>query len=99
MKNEIEKIIARLLSCTDGKYIEEIYAKDGSIVNGEFGNWVGLMVETCPEFTNESRDGSLSLYDCINDIEDEARSFRLVISVEPNMASRGHGTILYKKGE
>ena len=91
IKNEIDHVIKRLLDCSDGKHIEEIYAKAGSIVNGEFGNWVGLMVEVCPEFQNES------LYDCINDIEDEERGFELVISVEPNTVERGHGTVLWKR--
>lgn len=92
IRREVENIISRLLDCSDGKHIEEVYAKTGSIVNGEFGNWVGLMVEVCPEFQNES------LYDCINDIEDEERGFELVISVEPNTVERGHGTVLWKRG-
>lgn len=91
MNNAINEIINRLLNCSDGKHITEIYAKEGSIVRGEFTNWVGLMVETDTEFVNES------LYDVINDIEEEEREFTLVISVEPDTVERGHGTVLWKK--
>lgn len=87
----VKNIIDKLLSCSDGKHITEIYAKEGSIVNGEFTNWVGLMVETDTEFVNES------LYDCINDIEEDSFPFTLVISTEPDTVERGHGTVLYKK--
>lgn len=91
MNNTINEIINRLLNCSDGKHITEIYAKEGSIVRGEFTNWVGLMIETDTEFVNES------LYDVINDIEEEEREFTLVISVEPDTVERGHGTVLWKK--
>jgi len=90
-KQELEETINTILSCSDGSYIEEIYAKAGSIRNGLFTNWVGLMVELNPEFENKS------LYDVIDQLEDTDRDFTLVISVEPNGVERGHGTILWKK--
>lgn len=93
MNKIIGEIISRLLDCSDGKYITEIYAKEGSIVRGEFTNWVGLMIETDTEFVNES------LYDIINNIEEEPHSFTLTISVEPDTIERGHGTTLWKKGD
>ena len=92
-KEIIDSIIKRLLSCKDGEAITEIYAKNGSIVRGEFTDWVGLMIETRPESENES------LYDLINDIDEEDYEFTLVISVEPDTVERGQGTVLYKKGE
>ena len=93
MKEKIKEIINKILACSDGKYITEIYAKDGTIVNGEFTNWVSLMIETIPEFVNES------LYDAIFDIEEETHPFTLHLSVEPDTVERGHGTVLWKKGE
>ena len=91
MNKYAEAIVNRILSCSDAKFVTEIYAKERSIVNGEFGNWVGLMVEVDPEFTNES------LYDVINDMEEEKWPFTLVISVEPDTVERGHGTILWNR--
>lgn len=90
-KDIMMSIIDKLISCSDGKYITEIYAKDGSIVDGEFTNWVGLMIETDTEFVNES------LYDCINDLEEGNYPFMLHISVEPDTVERGHGITLYKR--
>ena len=91
-KNEIQNVIEKLLSCKDAAYIDEIYAKEGSFDrNGQFSNWVGLMVEVPANFKNTD------LYAVIDDIEDENRNFTLVISVEPNTVERGHGRILYNK--
>lgn len=87
----IATIIETILSCDDKEYIEEIYAKSGSIVNGLFTNWVGLMIELNPEFVNKS------LYNTIDDIEESFKDFTLVISTEPNTVERGHGTILWRK--
>ena len=91
MNKYAEAIVNRILSCSDAKFVTEIYAKERSIVNGEFGNQKSLMVEVDPEFTNES------LYDVINDMEEEKWPFTLVISVEPDTVERGHGTILWKR--
>lgn len=85
------KAIETVLSCEDSKYIEEIYAKEGSFRNGLLTNWVGLMVELSPEFVNKS------LYNAIDDAEDNCTEFTLVISTEPNTVERGHGTVLWVK--
>lgn len=90
-KNLIETVVEKILSCEDGKYVDEIYAKDGSFRNGLFTNWVGLMVELCPEFENKS------LYDTIDDLEEQCEDFTLVISTEPNAAERGTGTVLWRR--
>lgn len=87
----IEDVIKAILSCSDGSYVEEIYAKEGSFRNGLFSNWVGLMVELAPEFENKS------LYDVIDEQEEACNSFTLVISTEPNTVERGTGTVLWKK--
>lgn len=87
----IANVVDKLLSCEDGKYIEEIYAKDGSFRNGLFTNWVGLMVELNPEFENKS------LYDTIDDLEERCEAFTLVISTEPNTVERGTGTVLWRR--
>ncbi len=92
-KEIIKNIIKELVMCPDGKHITEIYAKRGSIVNGEFTNWIGLMIETDPEFVNES------LYDVIDNIEDRSYPFSLAISIEPDTVERGHGEIIYRKGD
>lgn len=89
----IEELINLILS-TNNTGIIEIYAKDGSIINGSFGNWVGLMIETDPEFPNESLDDVL---DIIEQKDFSKYDFRLVISTEPNDMERGHGTILWSK--
>lgn len=85
------KAIEIVLSCEDSKYIEEIYAKDGSFRNGLLTDWVGLMIELNPEFVNKS------LYDAIDAAEDNCSGFALVISTEPNTVERGHGTVLWVK--
>lgn len=90
--NYLSKVIETVLSCEDGKYIEEIYIKEGSIINGLLTNWVGVMIELNPEFVNKS------LYDLIDDIEEECENFTLVISIEPNNSDRGYGTVIWKKG-
>ena len=96
-KEIVSNVIKELLSCSDGKYITEIYAKDGSIKNGEFTNWISIMIETDTKFVNES------LYDCMDDIEerieDGGYDFRLILSIEPDTVERGHGTVLWKKGD
>ena len=51
------------------------------------------MVETDPGFINDT------LYDTIDDIEEKSFPFTLVISVEPDMAERGHGYVLYRWSE
>ena len=79
----ISKAVEKILSCSDGQYVEEIYAKDGSFRNGLFSNWVGLMVELSPGFKNKS------LYDVIDKLQDDCSSFTLVISTEPNTVERG----------
>lgn len=94
-KNIVEHIITTLLQCSDGKYITEIFVKDGSYRKGFFGNWVAFMVELDPEFSNES------LYDTINNLDDELESLdtTFVISTEIDTIDRSVGTILYKRGE
>ncbi len=89
--NVISEVIESILSCSDGEYVEEIYAKEGSFRNGLFSNWVGLMVELSPEFENKS------LYDVIDEQEEKCNSFTLVISTEPNTVERGNGTVLWIK--
>lgn len=89
--NTISEVIESILSCSDGKYVEEIYAKEGSFRNGLFSNWVGLMIELTPEFENKS------LYDVIDEQEEKCNSFTLVISTEPNTVERGNGTVLWIK--
>ena len=85
--------IEAVLSCDDGKYVEEVYAKDGSFVNGLFSNWVSLMVELNPEFKNKS------LYDVIDAVEDSCTDFTLIISTEPNTVEHGCGTVLWRREE
>lgn len=85
--------IEAVLSCDDGKYVEEVYAKDGSFVNGLFSNWVSLMIELNPEFKNKS------LYNVIDNVEESCTDFTLIISTEPNTAERGCGTVLWRREE
>ncbi len=89
----VKSIINRLISCSDGKHITEIYAKNGSIIDGKFTDRIGLMIETDPDFINDT------LYDTIDDIEEKSYPFTLVISIEPDMAERGHGYVLYRRSE
>lgn len=90
-KSELDNIIERILACSDGRYITEIYAQKESINDGELTGTVSLMVET--EISFENTD----LYDTINDLEEEKHSFRLYISVEPDFVERGYGITLWKK--
>ena len=92
-KEAVKNIINEILSCSDAGYITEIYAESWSVKNGDFTNPVCLMVETTPQFSNNT------LYDCINDIEERIYPFELRISVEPDAAERGHGITLWRKGE
>ena len=89
--NTILEAVEKILSCSDGHYVEEIYAKEGSFRNGLFSNWVGLMIELSPEFKNKS------LYEVIDELEDNCASFTFVISTEPNAVERGSGTVLWVK--
>lgn len=88
---KIEKVIETILACPDGKYVEEIYAKEGSFRKGLFTNWIGLMIELSPEFVNKS------LYNIIDELEETCDDFTLVISTEPNTVERGNGTVLWVK--
>lgn len=89
--NDIQNIMDRLLGCSDSKYITRIYAKDGSIVNGSFGNWVGLVVEVSPEFTNES------LYDLMDDIQDEPHPYSFALTIDVDDMEKGNGVDLWKR--
>ncbi len=91
-KEIIRNIIDELLSCSDGKYITEIYAKKWSVNNGEFTDLICLMIETDRLFSNNT------LYGCMDDIEERIYPFELRLSVEPDMVERGHGITLWKKG-
>lgn len=92
-RHTVEKIVKALLSCSDAKYIEEIYAKEGSFRDELFTNWIGLMIELSPEFIDKD------LYKTIDNLEETHNAFTLVISTEPNTAERGHGIVLWKKEE
>ena len=94
-KGKIEFIISELLSCSDGSYIKEIYAKPGSFRGGYFGNWIGIMVVVSMPFSNTD------LYETLDTLEDKLASSQIsiVISIEPDQADRGHGIVLYKEGQ
>lgn len=85
------KAIETVLSCEDSKYVEEIYAKEGSFRNGLLTDQVRIMVELNPEFVNKS------LYNAIDNAEESCQGFTLVISTEPNTVERGDGTVLWIK--
>lgn len=89
--NTLNTIVDTILSTDESKYITEIYIKNGSIYKGLLTNWVRLMIEVDPEFVNKS------LYDILNQLEDEYEDIHLAISIEPNTVERGHGTIIYQK--
>ncbi len=84
-------IILELLNCSDGKYITEIYAKEGSVIGGEFTGWISLMIEADPAFVNES------LYGVMDDIDERYHPFTLHLSIEPDMVERGHGIVLWTR--
>lgn len=91
--NVVLKIIESLLNCSDARYIEEIYAKDGVFdESGNLTNWVALMIELNPDFADSD------LYETISNLESAYSDFDLILSTEPNMADRGHGTVLWKRG-
>ena len=89
----VSEIIESILECADTSYIEEIYAKDGVFdVNQNLTNWVALMIELSPNFVNND------LYETISVLESTNSNFDLILSTEPNMAGRGHGTVLWERG-
>ena len=91
--NAISKIIESLLECSDARFIDEIYAKDGIFdESGNLTNWVAMMIELNPDFIDSD------LYETISNLESAYSDFDLVLSTEPNMADRGHGTVLWKRG-
>lgn len=91
--NTLHTILSSILNSADSNQIAEIYIKNGSIRQGLLTNWIRLMIEVDPEFVNKS------LYETINNLEDEYEDIHLTISIEPNTVERGHGTILYKREE
>ncbi len=92
-KELIKDIIDTILSCSDGKYVSEIFAKDFSFRDGEFTDLVNLMIEFDFGFKNTT------LYDTLNDLEDESYPFHLILSTEPDTVERSHGIVLWKRGQ
>lgn len=90
----VNNIIDEILKCNDAAQITEIYAKDGSYRHdGDFGDWVALMIEVRPGFIDTD------LISLTGEMELRSYPFDLTISIEPDMVERGHGTILWKRGE
>lgn len=90
-REEINNIIKRILKCKDAVYITEIYTPSACMIGEKFKDWVNLMICVTPDFNNTD------LYDLLNDIDDEERPFTVSVSVEPDMAERGTGIVLWKK--
>ena len=92
MNKYAEAIINRILSCSDAKFVTEIYAQFDSMQGEEFTSEVNLMVCVIPGFRNGD------LYATLNDLEDNGEfPFDLLISVEPDCVERGRGVILWRK--
>ena len=88
----VNNIIKEILRCADAEYITEIYAKDGSYRHdGDFGDWVALMIEVHPGFVNTD------LIERTGEMELRSYPFDLTISIEQDMVERGHGTVLWKR--
>ena len=96
-RKDIEEVVNKLLSCRGGKYVTEIFAKEGCIKNGRLGDWVGLMVEVKAEIFNTDLDADLD--DVMDDMMDIERPYTLVISSEPDMLDRSYGTVIWKRNE
>lgn len=91
-KTEIDNIVSRILASRDASHITEIYVSNGSMTNGNFKDYVGMMVCYDDGFKN------IDLADIIFDINEETRSFYLILSAEPDTVERGHGITLWKRG-
>ena len=92
-KELIKNIVEEILADSDSKYITEIFIQDYSFNNGKYSNLIELMIETDLNFKNTT------LYDCIFDLEEENYPFELRISIEPDTVERGHGVVLWKRGQ
>ena len=92
-KEFIKNIVEEILADSDSKYITEIFIQNYSYNNGNYSNLIELTIETDLNFKNTT------LYDCIFDLEEENYPFELRISIEPDAVERGHGIVLWKRGQ
>jgi len=92
-KTELDNIIKKILKSKDASSFTEIYVSEGSVSGDKVKDTVHMMVCYDADFKNAD------LSDIISDIEEEDRSFFLILSAEPDMVERGHGIVLWKRGE
>ncbi len=90
-KQEIDNIISHILESQDVGHITEIYVSNGSMKNGAFLDTVYMMICYDSGFEN------IDLSDIIADIDEEDRSFFLILSAEPDMVERGTGIVIWKR--
>ncbi len=91
-KENLDRIVKRILSVSDAVYVSEIYLTEGSVNdNGFLKNDIKVMICTKENFVNHD------LYDLMNDIDEEEYPFSLILSIEPDAVERGYGITLWKE--